>query len=81
MADAAKQEIMETSGGELTVEEMLALAEEHAGLGTSEQAEDRIQAFVKVLHQLSPELNPREASHVKGAAPGDIWSFSGRTTA
>jgi hypothetical protein len=52
---------------------MMALAEEHAGLGASTREEDRIQSFIKVLHQLSPELNPREASYVKGAAPGDIW--------
>ena len=65
--------LVELEGRELTTDEMLALAEQQAGLGTSEQSEDRIQSFVKVLHQLSPELNPREASHVKGAAPGDIW--------
>ena len=79
MAEPAEQmdpqtgELTTIEGHDLSPAEMAALAEEHAGLGASEQSEDRIQSFVKVLHQLSPELNAREASFVKGAAPGDIW--------
>jgi hypothetical protein len=59
--------------GELTPAQMAALAQEDSGLGASDRSEDRIQAFVKVLHQLSPELNAREAAYVKGANAGDIW--------
>jgi hypothetical protein len=65
--------LVETESHELSPAELIELAEQNAGLGTSDRSEDRIQAFVKVLHQLSPELNPREATHVPGAAPGDIW--------
>jgi len=60
-------------GRELTAAEIDDLARSHAGLGASDRSEDRIQAFVKVLHQLSPELNARDAAFVKGAQAGDIW--------
>ena len=77
MAEAAEKsevtDLIEIEGRDLTPAEMDALAEQHAGLGTSDRSEDRIQAFVKVLHQLSPELNSRDPNHVPGAAPGDIW--------
>jgi len=64
---------VDEGGRELTTAEMEALAREHSGLGASDRTEDRIQAFVKVLHQLSPELNARDAAFVKGAGAGDIW--------
>jgi hypothetical protein len=58
----------------MTDEEMMRLAEQHAGLGQSDREEDKIQAWVKVLHQLSPELNRNEPSYAgPEAAPGDIW--------
>jgi hypothetical protein len=72
-ATAESTELVEVDEGELTTQEMAALAMENAGLGASDRSEDRIQSFVKVLHQLSPELNAREASYVKGANAGDIW--------
>jgi len=70
--DEAKA-LVEAEDRELTVAEMEAQAQEDAGMGVSDRSEDNIQAFVKVLHQLSPELNSRESSYVKDAAPGDIW--------
>ena len=53
--------------------ELMKLVEQDSGLGVSDRAEDRIQAWVKVLHQLSPELNARDPDYVKDAKPGDIW--------
>jgi len=52
---------------------LLKQIEADAGLGVSDREEDRIQAWVKVLHQLSPELNSRDPSYVIDAKPGDIW--------
>jgi hypothetical protein len=53
--------------------ELMKQIEADSGLGVSDRAEDRIQAWVKVLHQLSPEMNPRDPDFVKDAKPGDIW--------
>jgi hypothetical protein len=53
--------------------ELLKQLEADAGVGVSDREEDRIQAWVKVLHQQSPELNPRDPDYVTDAKPGDIW--------
>jgi len=55
------------------LDEIEKLAQEHAGLGTSDREEDKIQAWVKVLHQQSPELNARDPSYVVDGRPGDLW--------
>ena len=73
MADMNATNLVEIEDRELSADEVAALAEQYAGLGTSDRSEDRIQSFIKILHQLSPEMNPREATHIPGAAPGDIW--------
>lgn len=57
----------------MTDAELERLSEQYAGMGTSDREEDRIQAWVKVLHQLSPELNRNEPTYVENGKAGDIW--------
>lgn len=73
MAKQAKQDIVAAPSGELTEADIDRMALEQAGMGESDRAEDRIQSWVKVLQQLSPELNSRETAYVEGAKAGDIW--------
>jgi len=70
MAKADKTELTKADSTDLS--EIDRLSQQYAGAGQSEREEDRIQAFVKVLHQLSPEMNPAEPTYVEGAKPGDI---------
>lgn len=73
--DKMAKEVTKTQSTALTDEdELFRLAQQHAGLGQSDREEDRIQAWIKVLHQLSPELNRNEPSYAGDQAkPGDIW--------
>lgn len=71
MAKESRQEVAHPE--QTALDDIERLAQEHAGLGTSQREEDKIQAWVKVLHQLSPELNPKEPTFAgPGAAAGDI---------
>ena len=48
-----------------------------SGKGTEEiKASDTSTPILKILHQLSPECNTRNAKHVEGAKPGMIYSSS-----
>ena len=48
-----------------------------SGKGTEEiKASDTSTPILKILHQLSPECNTRNAKHVEGAMPGMIYSGS-----
>jgi len=58
---------------DLTDEDIERLADERSGAGMEDREEDRVQSWVKVLHQLSPELNMRQPNYVEGAKAGDIW--------
>jgi len=58
---------------DLTDEDVERLADERSGAGIQDREEDRVQSWVKVLHQLSPELNMRQPNYVEGAKAGDIW--------
>jgi len=68
MAKEAKLTELTTTDPELE-----ALYKKFAGAGHSQYEEDRVQSFIKVLQQLSPELNSRESAYVEGAKAGDIW--------
>ena len=46
--------------------------EADAGQGLNMTQEDLALPFLKVLGQLSPECNKRDAKHVEGAEPGMI---------
>ena len=46
--------------------------EADAGQGLNMTQDDLALPFLKVLGQLSPECNKRDAKHVKGAEPGMI---------
>ena len=48
------------------------LFEADAGQGLNMTQEDLALPFLKVLGQLSPECNKRDAKHVEGAEPGMI---------
>ena len=46
-----------------------------SGKGAEEIKSDDVSTpILKILHQLSPECNERDAKHVKGAKPGMIYS-------
>ena len=48
---------------------------EHAGKGSEEIKNDDVSTpILKILHQLSPECNERDAKHVEGAKPGMIYA-------
>jgi len=48
-----------------------------SGRGTEELKSDDVSTpILKILHQLSPECNSRNAKYVKGAEPGMIYSSS-----
>jgi hypothetical protein len=48
-----------------------------SGRGTEELRSDDVSTpILKILHQLSPECNSRNAKYVKGAQPGMIYSAS-----
>ena len=48
-----------------------------SGRGTEELKSDDVSTpILKILHQLSPECNSRNAKYVKGAQPGMIYSAS-----
>ena len=48
-----------------------------AGKGTEElKSSDKSTVILKILHQLSPECNTRNAKYVEGAKPGMIYSGS-----
>ena len=47
-----------------------------SGKGAEEiKADDVSTPILKILHQLSPECNERDAKHVEGAKPGMILSL------
>ena len=48
-----------------------------SGRGTEELKSDDVSTpILKILHQLSPECNSRNAKYVEGAEPGMIYSSS-----
>ena len=48
-----------------------------SGKGTEELRSDDVSTpILKILHQLSPECNSRNAKYVEGAKPGMIYSGS-----
>jgi hypothetical protein len=48
--------------------------EEFAGAGTSDRKEDNIVPFLAVLQKNSPQVNPRDPSHVRGAEAGMLFN-------
>ena len=51
-----------------------------SGRGTEELRSDDVSTpILKILHQLSPECNSRNAKYVKGAQPGMIYSVVAHT--
>ena len=63
------QEVTQKKSGALATN----LFEADAGAGTQNiKQEDLALPFLKVLGQLSPEINKRDAKYVNGAQPGMI---------
>ena len=54
-------------GGEVNLEDLL---EQHAGVGTSQRAEDNLVPMIGVLQAQSPAADRRNQAYVPGAEPG-----------
>ena len=68
----SKEQLMKkTSAGALAVSNLEADA--NMGMGNITQ-EDLALPFLKILGQLSPEVNKRDGKYVEGATPGMIYN-------
>ena len=68
----AKKELAETNGGELAAYEGF---EDFSGEGFAEvTSEDLAIPFLRVLAQLSPQVNKRDAAYVQGAEAGQMFN-------
>ena len=63
-----KQEVQVTNQSSL-----LAMMEQDAGLGTSNDTADNLVPLIYVLQKLSQAVDKQNPEYIKGAEPGDIW--------
>lgn len=49
------------------------MAEDDAGSGTSQAAEDNIIPLIYILQNQSPQVLSNKPDYIEGAGPGDIW--------
>lgn len=65
------------AGGMLSTEgvsaDILKIAKQNQGAGSSSDAADNIIPFIYVLHQMSPVAMPRNPAYIEGAEAGDFW--------
>ena len=68
----SKKELTETKGGAVAAYEGF---EDFSGEGFAEvTSEDLAIPFLRVLAQLSPQVNKRDAAYVKGAEAGQMFN-------
>ena len=67
----SKEVVKKNSAGSLATINL----RQDSGKGSEEIKSDDVSTpILKILHQLSPECNERDAKHVEGAKPGMIYA-------
>ena len=71
-AQTEESTALTVAGGSSLPAHLLGKMEQHAGLGTSQAADDNIVPMITILQALSPQLNSTRAEFIEGAKQGQI---------